>query len=335
MTETKVKIDAMARAHGEQTHMLPEDWDELLKAFKKKYGSNLPDNKLPGQSYYEAFMEKLQEGRLKPESLSQVVSAEEEDKFEKKRPESSRKFGIHLDSTLTAQTKRRYMSSMPRNVEELKAKYTVMKHMWLLAQIRQPGRQAFSDLGKDTWTDLLEELLNKDNFFFEKEIEGGGTLVGPDWNSCLEYEFQIRKQACILVREEGFGIQQALWAAYEDPQHRMKNWVQLLTEANAKQGSAADKFEKLQKRILELERSQQKAQKMMRLTNSTQQSCPTTAKGFPKGQKKEGNSKGQEHEPAWLRIYHPPSREKHFTENARSDKVCFKFQKHKCSDPSS
>ena len=80
MTETKVKIDAL---------LLPEDWDELLKAFKKKYGRSLPDNKLPGQSYFEAFMEKLQEGRLKPESLSKVVTAEEEEKFEQKRPESS------------------------------------------------------------------------------------------------------------------------------------------------------------------------------------------------------------------------------------------------------
>ena len=166
---------------------------------------------------------------------------------------------------------------MPRNVEDLRAKYTVMKHLWLLAQMRQPGRHAFSDLGKDTWTDLLEELLNKDNFLFERQIEGGGTLVGPDWNACLECEFQIRKQACVLVREEGYGIQQALWAAYEDPQHRMKNWIQPLTVANAKQESSADKIEKLQKRILELERSKQKAQKLMRYSDSAQQSSSNSS----------------------------------------------------------
>ena len=36
MNDTKVKVDALAKAHGEHTTMLPEDWAELLKALQSK-----------------------------------------------------------------------------------------------------------------------------------------------------------------------------------------------------------------------------------------------------------------------------------------------------------
>ena len=65
-----------------------------------------------------------------------------------------------------------------------------MTHMWLLAKMRQPSRAMYADLDERTWTTFLEELLNRENFNFRREIEGSGEMVGPDWNHCLEYEFQ-------------------------------------------------------------------------------------------------------------------------------------------------
>ena len=35
-------------------------------------------------------------------------------------------------------------------------------------------------------------------------------MVGPDWNHCLEYEFQLRKKALRLVKDQGVSIQRAL-----------------------------------------------------------------------------------------------------------------------------
>ena len=54
---------------------------------------------------FEAFQDKLQEGRLKPEALVQVVSLSEEETFEATRPES-KSFAIHLDSVMTVQSKK-------------------------------------------------------------------------------------------------------------------------------------------------------------------------------------------------------------------------------------
>ena len=76
--------------------------------------------------------------------------------------------GLHLDSTLTVQTKRRYMSSMPANTEALRTKYEVLTNFWLLTQSRQPGRKMYTDFTENTWPQFLKELLNEDNFAKEK-----------------------------------------------------------------------------------------------------------------------------------------------------------------------
>ena len=87
---------------------------------------------------------------------------------------------LTLDANLTVQTRRRYVSSMPSSIEELR------KKNWLLAKMRQPNRPMFADL------------------------EVSGEMVGPDWNHCLEYEFQLRKKTLRLVKDQGVSIQRAL-----------------------------------------------------------------------------------------------------------------------------
>ena len=204
-SETKNKVDAVARAHG-------ICW-QIGKGFRQKYGARIPEYYLPSQSYFEAFEEKINAGRLRPETLAQVVSLEVEEAQEKVKPEQPKQLHLTLDANLTVQTRRRYLSSMPRWVEELRKKYWVMTHMWLLAEMRQPSRAMTADLDEKTWNTFLEELLNRENFNFQRETEGSGEMAGPDWNHCLEYEFQLRKEALRLIREQGLSIQWALWAA--------------------------------------------------------------------------------------------------------------------------
>ena len=96
----------------------------------------------------------------------------------------------------------RFISSMSNTIEELRNKYQVMTHMWLLAQMRQPTRPVYSDLKESTFTKFLDELLSENFFLLEREVAGGKMIV-PEWAHCLEHEFQLRKEALRLVREEG------------------------------------------------------------------------------------------------------------------------------------
>ena len=249
--EVKSKVDAVQKAHGEPIQMLSEDWASLMRQFKEKIGRNIHASKLPAQSYYEAFQEKLSEGSLAAETLAQVISASEEENQKKNKPEPSRQLGLNLDSTLTIQTRRRYIASMPANFEELRIKYKVMSHMWLLSQMRQPGRHLFADLTDRTFSDILEELLSENMFMLQREV-AGMPLVVPRWEHCLEYEFQLRKEAIRLTVEENFSIQAALWHAFEDQQHKLTHWVQLLTIANAQQACSSDEVSKLRKEVADL-----------------------------------------------------------------------------------
>ena len=155
---------------------------------------------------------------------------------------------------MTIQTKRRYMSHMPSSTEELRQKYKVMTHMWLLAQMRQPTRPLYSDLTKDTFNGLLEELLSTRNFLLERQV-AGQQLVAPVWEHCLDYEYNIRKESIERTRKRGLPIQQALWSVYRDETHRMEHWVTLLCQANAAPASApSGEMAAMRKELAEMRR---------------------------------------------------------------------------------
>ena len=162
---------------------LTADWTSLLREFKHQRGK-IQDNELPAQSYHEAFEESLHDGTIQAETLSHVVSTAEEQKQRAGRPKPPKQLGLHLDSKLTVQTKRRYMSSMPANTEALRTKYEVLTNLWLLAQSRQPGRNMYADFTENTWPKFQKELLNEDNFGLQRDIQG--EVLATPWTHCLE-----------------------------------------------------------------------------------------------------------------------------------------------------
>ena len=177
-SETKVKYDSVARAHGEPFSMLSA---QLLAAFKQKYGEHLHDTVLPAQSYFEVFEEKLSDGNLRAESPNQVVSVAEQEEQESKKAEPQRHMSLHLDGQLSIQTKRRFVSASPATPEQLRLKYKVLAHCWLMGQMRQPGRHLFSDLDRNTFADFLDVLLSEKNFLLIKNV-GPNRVIRPDWS---------------------------------------------------------------------------------------------------------------------------------------------------------
>ena len=107
---------------------------------------------------------------------------------------------------------------MPSSIEELRTKYLIMAKVWLLSKMRCPGRPLLAD-GRE----------------FHVQPCHPENVPAPGSNGCLEYEFHLGKEAFNLTRESHIPIQAALWTAYEDPQHRMKNWSVLLSMAKWKE----------------------------------------------------------------------------------------------------
>ena len=336
--DTKVNYDAVARAHGETFSMLAPDWISLLAAFKLKYGEHLHDTVLPAQSYFESFEEKLSDGHLKAETLAQIVSVAEQDEQESKKAEPQRHMSLHLDGQLTIQTKRRFMSNMPSNPEELWLKYKVLSNCWLMGQLRQPGRHLFSDLDRNTFADFLDVLLSEKNFLLIKNI-GTTRIIRPDWSLCMGYEFELRKEALRLVREKGFSIQRALWGAYrvEDPDSERK--LQQLQASN----------QKLEKKVAELERAMRSRSPRGKGNRRGQLALPAPAQlahpapptpkgGKGKGKKVKGRGKtplarGQQI-PSFKALMNikPADRPQLCAQAQNTPGVCFRFQEKRCVD---
>ena len=180
LSETELQTDEVARAHGVPVTLLPCDWTSILTECKKKYGTHIPDERLPAQSMFENFAERLADGTLKAEPLSHVVSLFEEEQQDMKKPDPSRQYNLQLDSKLTITTKRRRVSSEPTDEKGLRQKFSITTNLWLLAQMRQPGRSIHVDLDRCTFSDFLDTLLDKDNYYFYKKVDGRPPIAVVD-----------------------------------------------------------------------------------------------------------------------------------------------------------
>ena len=230
--EVKTNVDAVAKAHGEPISMLKCDWVSLMTRFGDQHGDNIHETKLPAQSYFENFEAALADGSLEAEKLDQVVNVVEERAELAKTPNAAKHLGIHLDASLMIQTRRRFHSVLPATAEALRLNFSVMSNLWLLAKIRQPARQIFAEFTETTFPKILDELLSEKNSLLDRNIAGTRMIV-PKWDHCLEYEYQVRRQATKLCVRKGYSFQSAWWTVCRVVEHRMEHWVQLLTIANS------------------------------------------------------------------------------------------------------
>ena len=81
-TDVKLTVDAVLQAHGEPVAMLTGEWNTWMHSFKDKYGEEIDHSRLPSQSNFEAFKEKLADGDLVPDTLTQNISLAQKAKQE-------------------------------------------------------------------------------------------------------------------------------------------------------------------------------------------------------------------------------------------------------------
>ena len=344
------QTDAVARAHGVPVTLLPCDWKSLLAEYKNKHGKHIPDEKLPAQSVFENFAERLADGTLKAEPLSHTVSLFEEEQQDAKRPDPTRQYNLPLDSKLTITTKRRHLSSEPIDEKGLSLKYSIMTNFWLLAQMRQPGRSIYADLDRNTFIDFLEVLLDKDNFNSYREVDGR-PMISPSWSFCLSYELEVaQKKSVRLCKEQFFGIQAALWAALRNNEHRMKHWLQLVAIPNASSSSSNQELQSLKKRISDIEKARSRSprrntQKQLALDGGPQMialpapSAPAQGqKGGKRGNKKRGGAgrfgksgsfSGTKDFDYLLNL--PHEFRSNFIDKFHKNELCYNFHRNKCN----
>ena len=293
--------------------------------------------------------------RLKAEPLSLMVSAFEEEVQDARTPDTSRQYNLQLDSRLTISTKRRHTSTEPTDEIGLRAKYAIMTNLWLLAQMKQPGRSIYKDFDVSTFIDFLDRLCDRDNFHFYKEVDGR-PLIAPKWSFCLSYELEIRKEAIKRCKEQAVGIIAALWGLLGDTEHRTKHWLQLVAIPNAPESFNKQEVTDLKKRLAALENRRARSRSPRRQPQkaitgpsllalpapaSASTQAPPTSKGRSKGNNKGGKGKGKKSSKGKGSGGSGPKKFVDILKSSAEDKVwlhpkfhdkllCFDFQKKNC-----
>ena len=85
-------------------------------------------------------------------------------------------------------------------------------------------------------------------------------MISPCWSFFrLSYEFELRKEASRLCKEQSFGIQAVLWSTLRNHEHRMKHWLHLVAIPNAPSSSSSQEIQALRKRISDLEKARSRS----------------------------------------------------------------------------
>ena len=114
-----------------------------------------------------------------------------------------------LVATIFPSMVREALVTEPTDEKGLRAKCSIMANLWLLAQMRQPGRAIYKDFDRNTFADILNKLLDRGNNFC-KEVDDSA-LISQQWSYCPSNELELRKEAIRLCKERSTGIKAALW----------------------------------------------------------------------------------------------------------------------------
>ena len=165
----------------------------ILRAFNKLHGPpDLEEEEIPGPRWTESRLDQIESNAIKPEKLSEAVTWSEED--------GSEALALTLGSNRTVQAIRAAppKGQLPISPEQLRTVLKLMSRHWEFVRLKAPLAALLGDYSMDVWSDHADYILGKK--VYAKEIKAeGGSIYRPSWQLTLEYEYEVRKQACWAV----------------------------------------------------------------------------------------------------------------------------------------
>ena len=160
----------------------------LRSRYERDFG-RLNDRNWPCQALIERRFEEVDEGEVRADPLSEVVSAEElvEDPV-----------GAVIDRDGAIRLRRAPRSvALPTGSEELRQRVKVLGITFQLAAYKHSSRLWLASTSPEVWQQHLDYILgDKVGGLMVRTNE---TTIRPPWSVILAYEFQVRKTACKMV----------------------------------------------------------------------------------------------------------------------------------------
>ena len=239
-----------ARIEGRQRELPAQTFVSVRRQFQELNGK-YDDENFPSKEYIQNKIEQLEEGEIKTESLTEVVSVKEAGE---ECAEDSIMFDVGSRKGVKA-TKAKIRVRPPTTTEELRMRIQLMKVQFEIVRNKHPDRLVFAKYDPMAWDRFLSYLLGSKVAGYS--AHSGTTLR---WEDLLAYEYALRKFATEYVNDGTGGFTEGLMIALKDGDLKSTYFTLPLT-VSGKRGSASGKSsaEELAQKIVRHEFNQLKS----------------------------------------------------------------------------
>ena len=183
-------------------------------------------------------MEEVEQNEPRASPLDEVISIEDGDEYS---------LGATIDIAGGLRvTRQKAKSSMPGTPEALRRRLRVESNAWLYLSTKFGNRPWLSSLTPRPFLKLADHILGKRGAELEVASPAADNRteqvsIKPPWQLILSYEYEVRKRAFYLVREEGQTLEQAIDSAIADQEVRALRFINPLSLiASTKRHTDAD-----------------------------------------------------------------------------------------------
>ena len=208
------RLSEEAKVEGEMTTkqlqklLPPSEWASMRKLWEAKWWC-LEDSTTPGRSYLEKRADEIENGDMRAEPLTSVLSRDED---------QVDGFTSFWDSTGTLQLRKGGTTvPEPTNPEQLRRRIKLMGVGLMMLGMRHSNRPGLQGISPQDMEDFLSYLLGEFVWQLTGKASDGSTVMTPAWSQLLIYEFSIRKRAYHIMQTEGKRWKDALVESWKDP----------------------------------------------------------------------------------------------------------------------
>jgi len=200
-TSASARADKLAAYEGEQAARdlakplhVPE-YIAMVQGYQQRWWA-LDERQTPSRAFLERILEGVEQDDPRAVLLSEITSRDMDDPHALE-PTLDASGALRLRRSATK-------GSMPSNPEQLRRLITILGVGYQMVALRHSNRYWLQDLSPQVWTAFLDYILGDFVYGLVARDSHGRTLSAPSFTSVLEYELQIRKEACrrvITMRE--------------------------------------------------------------------------------------------------------------------------------------
>jgi hypothetical protein len=192
----------------------------MRKAVEAQFGK-IPNEEVPSRSYLGTKLDEVEENDPKAESLKEVASKED--------IEQDVLTADLTNSGIISVRKGIKDLKMPANSEELRSKLRLLSNAWLMAKAKHLNRPWLAGLTPADFGKYTDYLLGKRVWQMQGRDSAGNVVATPTWELVLSYEFELRKKAYDLVKEDAHSLSDALGMVIKDVEIRERYLITPMT----------------------------------------------------------------------------------------------------------